>query len=241
MRPVVRGKRPQSSKGFIEFKTYGDAKIYLIGRLGEYCSYCEVELESCLAVEHVLPKKTAVISADEMKRRELDWNNFLLACSNCNSTKSNQETPRDDCLWPDRDNTFRAIEYSEGGLVSPNKKMPPDIIEKAKRLIHLVGLDKIPTANNGKSTDLRWLHRKDIWDIATEKREQLKEIDQKSIDIFKKFLIDIAKKSGYWSIWMTVFRDDEDICRQLTEAFPGTCNDCFSDHMEPIQRKNGLC
>jgi hypothetical protein len=45
-----------------------------------------MRLEASLAVEHVLPKKPEGVT-EIIKSRELDWENFLLACTNCNSTK----------------------------------------------------------------------------------------------------------------------------------------------------------
>ena len=44
---------------------------------------------------------------------------------------------------------------------------------------------------------------------------------------------------GYWSVWMTVFKDDPDMLRRFIEAFPGTCQDCFDSKCNPIPRLNG--
>ncbi|EFC90929.1 MULTISPECIES: HNH endonuclease [Dethiosulfovibrio] len=244
MRPVVRGKRPKEKGKPIELKKYGYARGHLIQRIGEYCSYCETKLNTSLAVEHVLPKKATETSEEEGKRRELDWDNLLLACTNCNSTKSNQEVSREKCLWPDRDNTFMAIEYSEGGLVSPNQDMPLNIIEKAEKLIQLVGLDKTPSDEpiyRWEASDRRWLHRKETWDMATRKRDQLKKIEPSNDETFRNIIVDLAKSNGRWSIWMTVFQNDEDMCRRLIDGFNGTCKGCFDDNMKPIHREGGLC
>ncbi|MGC1379345.1 MAG: hypothetical protein WA821_24150, partial [Anaerolineales bacterium] len=57
MRPVDRGAHPQKQDGsLVEFLKYQDAKPHLIKQLGEYCSYCEMQLSSALAVEHMLPQ-----------------------------------------------------------------------------------------------------------------------------------------------------------------------------------------
>ena len=61
-----------------------------------------------------------------------------------------------DILLPDRDNTFLALLYSEGGVISPNPSEDPTIQLKAQNLMKLVGLDKNP----GKSlSDRRWSNR----------------------------------------------------------------------------------
>jgi len=56
MRPVVKGSCPQDDFGRdIIFKKFQNARGELIDRLGQYCSYCEMKLDSALAVEHIQP------------------------------------------------------------------------------------------------------------------------------------------------------------------------------------------
>ena len=98
MRPVVRGDCPKNQDNTeIKYSDFPNARGALINRLGEFCSYCEMRLEAGLAVEHIQPKKpdgaTGVISD-----RESDWQNFLLACPNCNSTKGNTEVIIEDII-----------------------------------------------------------------------------------------------------------------------------------------------
>ena len=38
----------------------------------------------------------------------------------------------------------------------------------------------------------------------------------------RQLAIKVALGAGFFSVWMTVFRDDEDMCRRLEQAFPGT-------------------
>lgn len=63
-------------------QSWGDARRGLIQQLGAYCSYCTSRIYSHLHIEHVLPKST-------FPSGTLAWANFLLACSSCNSAKSN--------------------------------------------------------------------------------------------------------------------------------------------------------
>ena len=94
-----RGEWPKDVDGNnIPFADYSEARDDLIRRIGDYCSYCEVCLHGSIAVEHVRPKKP-------QPALEREWTNFLLACDNCNSTKSNKDVDLAHYFWPDRDNT----------------------------------------------------------------------------------------------------------------------------------------
>ena len=85
----------------------------LAQRMGWYCAYCEVPLSAGPHVEHKQPKK-------HHAALKYEWSNWLLACTNCNSTKSEKNTPLADTLWPDRDNTARAFACGVSGVVSLN-------------------------------------------------------------------------------------------------------------------------
>jgi 5-methylcytosine-specific restriction endonuclease McrA len=84
MRGVDKGN-VHASEGEVAFAflRYSDAKPYLEKRIGRYCSYCERFIPVSLAVEHKLPKS---IHPD----LEWRWENFLLACANCNSAKKDK-------------------------------------------------------------------------------------------------------------------------------------------------------
>src|SRR4051794_31942297 len=108
MRPVRRGPSPRH----VDFDDYRDAYPELVARIGRYCSYCERPILTQLAVEHiqakVLPQYQHLVG---------QWENFLLACVNCNSTKGRSAVALADVLLPDRDNTFLAFHYSPDGRV----------------------------------------------------------------------------------------------------------------------------
>lgn len=40
------------------------------------------------------------------KELEIEWSNLLLACTNCNSIKSDKDNELYCYYWPDRDNTM---------------------------------------------------------------------------------------------------------------------------------------
>lgn len=235
MRPVVRGNRPQNAEGEdFQFSEYAQARAELIRRMGEYCSYCEMHLDASLAVEHVQPKQPPGAAAVD-QARALDWDNFLLACTNCNSTKGNTDVDLNQYLWPDRDNTFRALKYSEGGLIDP--ALDGDLKVKAENIIKLTGLDKHPL-NDPKASDRRWKNRRETWDIAQRSKSNLHTCNTPEM---RDQIVMTATGHAYWSVWMTVFKDDPDMLRRLIQAFPGTCADCFDAGYTPVARAEGQC
>lgn len=214
MRPVDRGARPQDEQGQdIRFTAYPQARRELIRRLGEYCSYCEMHLDASLAVEHVRPKQPPGATA-VLPERALAWDNFLLACTNCNATKGDTDVVLNDYLWPDRDDTFRALTYKKGGLVeaaaSPQQA-------RAQRLIELVGLHKL--SDTDEAADRRWHNRREAWDIAERSKRNLAACPN---DAMRDQIIVAATAKGYWSVWMTVFGDDPEMTARLITAYPGT-------------------
>lgn len=231
MRPVERGDLPiDPNTGIpIVFTDYSQAKPHLIGRLGAYCSYCERLINHLLHVEHIQPK-------DPRPDLELRWDNFLLSCVNCNSPKGSNELILSDYYWSDRDNTARAFEYLETGNVCVNPSLNESEQEQAQRTLELIGLDRFPSHPKFSQKDNRWSQRLDAWGIAKRKLKQLKENDtpDKRDDI-----VELAQAKGFWSVWMTVFREDTDMLKRFINAFPGTCQSCFNDQFQPIPRPGG--
>jgi hypothetical protein len=192
-----------------------------------------MRLDASLAVEHVLPKKPEGVT-EIIKSRELDWENFLLACTNCNSTKGDNNITLEEFYWPDRDNTFRAFAYSKGGIINPSTVADN---EKARRTIELTVLDKRPL-NNQTASDRRWLSRREVWDIAERAKNRLSNCNHTEM---REQIVATAIGHGYWSVWMTIFHDDIDMVHRLINAFPGTATDCFDaeNSYTPIHRPQG--
>src|SRR5664280_2710916 len=114
MRPIERGPRPLDENGDPKIYTdYSYARRDLIDRMGQYCSYCNQRLPASLAVEHIQPK-------DPVPVLKLEWTNFLLGCTNCNSTKGATPIMLNDYLWPDIHNTHLAYIYKDDGTVDIN-------------------------------------------------------------------------------------------------------------------------
>jgi len=237
MRPVVRGDHPKDENGqAVIYCEYAKARRELINRMGEYCSYCEMHLDASLAVEHVQSKKPA---GTVIIRRELDWYNFLLACTNCNSIKGDKDVVLSDYLWPDSDNTFFALKYSEGGLVSPADCLHDELRTLALNTIDLTGLDKTPL-NDPKASDRRLINRRETWDIAERSKQHLQCCDTPHM---RTQIVFTAQAKGYWSVWMTVFKDDADMLQRFIQAFTGTCKECFDpdNGYAPTARVCGKC
>lgn len=220
MRPVVRGDCPKDNLGNeVSFTAYPQARRELIHRLGEYCSYCEMHLDSSLAVEHVRPKRPPGAAA-AIPDRELAWDNFLLACTNCNSTKGDIDVALGDYLWPDKDDTFHALKYSVGGVVEAE---PGENKAKAELLIKLVGLQQ--QADTDRASDRRWLNRREAWDQATRAKDLLANCPR---DEMRELIVMTAQAKGFWSVWMTVFADDAEMVRRFVAALPGTQVEFFA-------------
>jgi uncharacterized protein (TIGR02646 family) len=223
MRPVEKGEAPHA------FADYPEALPYLAERLGNYCSYCERRISNQLAVEHVQPKR-------HHEDLRLEWRNFLLACTNCNSTKGSQDLALEDYYWPDVDNTARAFTYREEGIVQVSTALSDDKRERAQRTLALTGLDRLPGHPRLTPQDRRWLHRQEVWEIARRAHSRLESADTRSM---RDQIRDTATGYGFWSVWMTVFADDVDMKRRFCTAFPGTAPDCFDGDFNPVPRPGG--
>jgi len=234
MRPIIRGDIPKDKSGKPKvFQRYQEARFDLTIRLGQYCSYCEIFVPAALEVEHIQPKKGRYARPD----LKLAWVNFLLACKNCNATKSDKRV--DDQLqehyWPQQDNTFRAFKYLAGGIVIVNPELSNAEKERAQRTIELTGLDKMPILEI-KASDWRWQNRRVTWDKA---QRALRHLQRHDTPQMREQIVDTAMASGFWSVWMTVFERDSDMLRRFIQIFPRTCRSCFDEHSKPVPRPGG--
>ena len=227
MRPVERGAAPQA------FTDYRNAYPHLVCRVGDYCSYCERQIETHLAVEHVQPK-------DPVPALRNEWSNFLLGCVNCNSIKGDTEVVLNNYVWPDTENTMSAFDYSTGGLVNPRGGLSPALQTKVAAMLQLVGLDRYPgnpqPGRDPTSADLRWQRRFEAWQMAEWCRNQVSENDSEQV---RSLVVQVAKGRGMYSIFWTVFEGDVDIRRRLREAFVGTSADCFDPNENLLPRPGG--
>ncbi len=225
VRPVDRGAAPAA------YVQYQDAGADLRARLGDYCSYCERQIETNLAVEHVQPKS-------QIPALRTKWANFLLGCVNCNSSKGHSPINLADYFWPDTDNTLRAFEYVRGGLIQPDPALGLGMTAKAQATIGLIGLDRYPGNPSREPTtaDQRWLRRQQAWEKAERSREILARQDTADV---REMIVDVAMGRGEFSIWWTVFAGDADMRRRLREGFIGTHGASFDVNENPVPRAGG--
>jgi hypothetical protein len=224
MRPVERGACPRDAAGDeIGFAEYIHARRHLIERMGEYCSFCELPMAAALAVEHIRCKETN-------PELECQWTNLLLACPSCNSTKGTKVDTAADVegyLWPHLHRTFDVFTYAEGGIVRVAELDDPLLAERAKATEALVGLSRRPGAGLTRAqilrgSDSRYRKRSEAWDEAVEARRDLAKDDSPNL---RRQILVSARARGFWSVWMTVFRDDEQMQAALCEQFLGTATE----------------
>ena len=225
MRPVDKGVAPRV------YTTYNEAGPDLRACLGDYCSYCERHIETHLAVEHVQPKSRRAALRTQ-------WENLLLACVQCNSSKGNKRIALRNYFWPDRDNTLRALDYRAGGIVVPAAALTDAEREKADNTLRLTGMDKVPGAPGREPTesDQRWLRRQQGWLRARVCRDRLIKNDTPEV---RECIVEIALARGLFSIWWSVFADDIDMRRRLRVAFVGTHGDSFGANEQLVPRSGG--
>ncbi|WP_312824858.1 HNH endonuclease [Epilithonimonas sp.] len=233
MRPVERGPVPLEADGSNRvYSAYDQARRDLIERMGQYCSYCNQKLPSSLAVEHVQPKKPN-------PTLELEWTNFLLGCTNCNSTKGKKPVNLTDYLWPDVHNTHIPFTYTPDGKIDVNPLLPDPLKVKAQNMLDLVGLQSYP--DNPTASDRRWLNRKDAFVKANIALVLYQSAAAKGASSeFEKALGLWASDNGFFSIWMFVFNAYPNVKEQIILSFTGTAATCFDANLDPVNRTTEL-
>jgi uncharacterized protein (TIGR02646 family) len=194
----------------IVFEDYQEAGPHLKARIGRYCCYCERAILASLAVEHKLPR-------EHHPHLTLAWSNLLLACSNCNSTKGYRDTANTPVIWPDEEDTYSVIEYARSGAVRPADGVPEVLAARVRNLLDLTGLTRCPRDLRG--SDHRFFDRQEAWRKAEQSAADLAGRDTLQM---RTAIIEVAKSTGGFSIWMKAFANDAKMHTALRAAFPGT-------------------
>lgn len=209
----------------VPYAKYRDAMPYLVGRLGWYCSYCEMEISNEPDVEHVQPKSLGG-AVDLLE-------NFLLGCKKCNKIKGKKNPTRTDHLWPDEDNTFVAYEYYNEIFIRPIAAIvgtPHEIL--ALNTLALTGLDRLPKKIHNPTKaikrDPRWQKRRTAWQkaeraLANWRRNPTPELCEQ--------IAETAHSSGFYSIWVQFFTTEPVVLAAIKAQFPNT--------YEPIANAGG--
>ncbi len=232
MKPVNKGAT------ITGLSNYGQAKPDLIDRLGEFCSYCESPgLPTQLHVEHIYPQADTAHPG-----RDRSWRNFLLSCATCNTYKRNhlgngqQVHLLKRYLWPHLDNTYNAFDYHRDGRVTVKANLDPAITALVNRVIDMVGLLKSPGAavsyeNTGIAYD-GISRRAEAWGIA---HTALAAYVENPTPNQLRSIRNTCKKTGHFSIWMTVFHAHP-VVRQALIAECKAAPECFDAGTHPLTR-----
>lgn len=214
MRPVDKRDAPRT------YTAYEDARDDLLDRLGTYCSYCEMSIKNMPEVEHVIPRKNG--------GAELDWQNFLLSCKYCNTSKSNHNHDREGYLWPDEHNTFKVFKYHKNTPISINTDIVGDERDKAQNTIDLMKLDRQPGSENWNNhKDTRYKSREEAWGIAKDAYEDLQGMNDN--EVVMRLICQSAVSCGHFSIWMEVFKGHAKMKGMLVDSFKGTNKSYFTE------------
>ncbi len=183
---------------------------------------CELPVRHVPEVEH--------IEAKAKGGGLTDWDNLLLSCKYCNTRKGTKAAKGDrgKYLWPDEDDTFHPYQYSSGApqineafLADQDKTYS----ERAKRLFALVGLGNRPSY---KEKDRRFLARNEAYNHALLSKEGWDKVGEgKDKEIYLELMIRLAQSTGFFSSWMEVFKDDEEVKKALIQGFRGTRESVF--------------
>lgn len=230
MRPVNKGAAPNA------YASYGDALDDLISRLGPYCSYCEQPITHGAEVEHVQPKTL-------VPELETSWDNFLLGCKSCNTVKGSKPVDLNGIAFPDMDNTFRGLTFSDDGSIAIVTGLTPDqttLIEAVVRLVKLHRHDQNAALVDDRPTkrDRRAIYRRDAWMTAQNLLADYLEMDEHPT-IANLIIRDIAPRTGFFSIWMTVFQNYPEMLNKFITAFPGTDASSFDVNGNSLHRVGG--
>lgn len=206
MRSVSRGIAPSV------YSYYKDARNDLTGRIGWYCSYCEMPVRNSIEVEHIHPIANG--------GNELDWDNFLLSCRYCNGVKRNNNPSRVGYLWPDVDNTTLAFQYSEKDIIEAAPGLPAHVVPMADATITLMGLNRTPhSGNEPTDADSRWIARISAIGVINESyNDWLTE----QTPAFARQIARTAIGHGFYSFWMLKFAGINVVINEINNAFLGT-------------------
>lgn len=219
MRPVNKGV---VSKVYTDYKM---AKWDLVKRLGNYCSYCEMNTDNQNDVEHVVSK-----SKDNSLK--LSWENFLIGCKTCNIIKSDITENRNDYPFPDEYNTAYLFTY-KNGKVRIREDLTMEDKEKAENLFNLVKLDR--DKNTSGQPDDRFMARIKAYTKAQESLEDYKALPKPEM------VKQIGRSpEGFFSVWVEVFKDYPEVKKEILKTVPGTAMECYDDDCNPKKSINRM-
>jgi hypothetical protein len=185
-----------------------------------------MRVTNALAIEHIQPKKHFPWLADV-------WDNFLLICSYCNSSKLDEVSFPRDYVWPDQDDTHIVFEYLPlSATVISKTDLTDEDKRRSQNTLRLYGLQKEKTATG--AMDTRFAERLRASNIAI-KRLLEYTANKATVDA----IVDSAESTGFFSVWLKVFERFPEVRRALIEcpSFYLTGKGFFDQNLQPISRK----
>ncbi len=248
MRPITLQPTPKDKDGNkITVNTYQDWRDDLLKAYGPHCAYCNIRISGGpKPVDHIVAQVNSEVDP-------LDFSNLVLACSNCNTYKSDKEYNHTNHYLPTYHNTHIIFEYTvrfhsiytKRAACIPVPSTQLDEVQKAKAqtVIRIFKLDQVEreAGDDDAHRDDRWLnrhlvyeaaqHQKRLWNVLTEENQRLAYID---------CLKQTVNANGFFSIWYKEFEDIPRLLQVILEAFPNTALEAFDSqngHL-PIDRPN---
>lgn len=233
----------------LEFDPYGNAKPDLVTELGKFCSFCEKSLtRSAFHVEHILAKGCLIPGSQTLKYPHLKkrWDNFLLACVNCNSVKGDKDVAVLAPFMPHENNLLHFLEIQTGGMIVMKTGVVGNDRIRTQAFIDLVGLDRIPGHAQFSMKDDRWDERLEAYDLAGRYLAKYTS-NPPTADI--ESIVDLAMAIGFYTIWYQFFIGHDPVINafingftrsdgSIVEPFPSTCNNSFdaTNHYNTLPR-----
>ena len=78
--------------------------------------------------------------------------------------------------------------------------------------------------------------REEAWATAEKCRSDFVKLGESGPAL--RLVLKVAKYCGFFSVWMTVFREFAEVKQALVEEFPGTARTCFDDAGNAFRRRN---
>lgn len=231
MRPLDKGANPVDAAGnLITVNNYANWRNLLIDRIGYYCAYCNMPLSHSLQVEHVVPKNPP---PGYTAGAPLAWDNMLLACGPCNNAKSNKPIDFVTYYFPEEHNTLipfriRPNATNNAAFVVPANGLGPYQLAKAQETIELTDLNTMDQRKN--IVDIRWKRRNDAIKAVSGVYDMYKVLETTPTFNAVKYgvsIAEIAKNTGFFSLWFEYFENEPDVIEQLILGLPGTAAVCF--------------
>ncbi len=247
MRPIIISKKKGQDSIYNPWRL---AKLELINEIGAYCVYCEKKLSrSALDIDHVLGKKVKDASGRlkyEGSEYTFNWNNFMLACKNCNSIKSNKDIAETNPYLPHTNNLLHFMLIKEGGLIEIKKDLARGDLDRVQAFFDLVGLDRNPGHKNYSQFDDRWESRLKAFDIAKRQLNKYEISTNKPAEL--ETIVTLAEAYGFFSVWYYQFINYPDVLNAIINGFssdeikiipfPGTHTHSFEPHRFQTLRRN---